>query len=63
MVANGQVANDFVFSGRCSDVYSRNDFPKDFVFGSAVSAFQWEGADDEDGRMPSIWDTYVHSST
>ncbi|KAL0885058.1 hypothetical protein Bca101_009040 [Brassica carinata] len=45
------------------DVYSRNDFPKDFVFGSAVSAFQWEGADDEDGRMPSIWDTYVHSST
>ncbi|KAJ4868169.1 Beta-glucosidase 3 [Raphanus sativus] len=49
-------------SGRCSDVYSRNDFPKGFVFGSAVSAFQWEGAVDEDGRMPSIWDTYVHSS-
>lgn len=30
----------FAFSGRCSDVYSRNDFPKGFVFGSAVSAFQ-----------------------
>ncbi|KAG2294047.1 hypothetical protein Bca52824_040716 [Brassica carinata] len=52
----------FAFSGRCSDVYSRNDFPKGFVFGSAVSAFQWEGAVDEDGRIPSIWDTYVHSS-
>ncbi|CAF1705783.1 unnamed protein product [Brassica oleracea] len=52
----------FAFSGRCSDVYSRNDFPKGFVFGSAVSAFQWEGAVDDDGRIPSIWDTYVHSS-
>ncbi|ESQ37106.1 hypothetical protein EUTSA_v10002493mg [Eutrema salsugineum] len=51
----------FAFSGKCSDVYSRNDFPEGFVFGSGISAFQWEGAVDEDGRMPSIWDTYVHS--
>ncbi|KAJ4906516.1 Beta-glucosidase 8 [Raphanus sativus] len=50
------------FSGRCSDDYSRNDFPEGFVFGSAVSAFQWEGAVDEDGRMPSVLDTTVHSS-
>ncbi|CAH2052584.1 unnamed protein product [Thlaspi arvense] len=49
------------FSGTCNDVYSRNDFPEGFVFGSAFSAFQWEGAVDEDGRKPSIWDTYVHS--
>ncbi|CAH8383644.1 unnamed protein product [Eruca vesicaria subsp. sativa] len=52
----------FAFSGRCSDVYSKNDFPRGFVFGSAVSAFQWEGAVDEDGRTPSIWDAYVQSS-
>ncbi|CAA7045814.1 unnamed protein product [Microthlaspi erraticum] len=55
----------FVFSGRCSvsDVYnySRNDFPEGFVFGSAFSASQWEGAADEDGRTPSIWDTFAHS--
>ncbi|CAN6871248.1 unnamed protein product [Brassica oleracea] len=50
------------FSGRCIDAYSRNDFPEGFLFGSAFSAFQWEGAVDEDGRMPSIWDTYIRSN-
>ncbi|CAN7049888.1 unnamed protein product [Brassica rapa subsp. trilocularis] len=49
------------FSGKCSDDYSRNDFPEGFVFGSAFSAFQWEGAIAEDGRMPSIVDTFAHS--
>lgn len=29
-----------VLSGRCSDAYSRNDFPKGFSFGSATSAYQ-----------------------
>ncbi|XP_024009497.1 beta-glucosidase 3 [Eutrema salsugineum] len=48
-------------SGRCSDVYTRSDFPKGFLFGSAFSAFQWEGAVDEDGRKPSIWDSFVNS--
>ncbi|CAH8383168.1 unnamed protein product [Eruca vesicaria subsp. sativa] len=52
----------FAFSGRCSNDYSRNDFPEGFVFGSAISAFQWEGAVDEDGRMPSVLDTVTHSS-
>ncbi|KFK29800.1 hypothetical protein AALP_AA7G181200 [Arabis alpina] len=50
-----------VFSSKCSHGYSRIDFPKDFTFGSAISAYQWEGAANEDGRKPSIWDTYVHS--
>ncbi|KFK33708.1 hypothetical protein AALP_AA5G050000 [Arabis alpina] len=39
-----------------------NDFPEGFIFGSGVSAFQWEGAVDEDGRTPSIWDTFLNSS-
>ncbi|EOA30377.1 hypothetical protein CARUB_v10013516mg [Capsella rubella] len=51
----------WAFSVRCSNDYSKNDFPEGFVFGSAFSAFQWEGAVDEDGRSPSIWDTYLHS--
>ncbi|CAF2237702.1 unnamed protein product [Brassica napus] len=50
-----------VLSGRCSDVYSRNDFPKGFSFGSATSAYQWEGAAGEDGKKPSVWDTFLHS--
>lgn len=33
-------------------------FPPDFRFGCATSSFQVEGAVAEDGRGPSVWDTY-----
>lgn len=33
-------------------------FPADFVWGAATSSYQVEGASDEDGREPSIWDTF-----
>ncbi|TKW17368.1 hypothetical protein SEVIR_5G361850v4 [Setaria viridis] len=41
--------------------FTRSDFPEDFVFGSATSAYQYEGAVAEDGRSPSIWDTFTHA--
>ncbi|XP_024523667.1 beta-glucosidase 26 isoform X2 [Selaginella moellendorffii] len=38
---------------------SRCDFPEDFIFGASASAFQYEGAVDEGGRKPSIWDIFA----
>jgi beta-glucosidase len=36
-------------------------FAADFLIGSATAAYQIEGAATEDGRGPSIWDTFSHT--
>ena len=36
-------------------------FPDGFVWGAATAAYQIEGAATQDGRGPSIWDTFSHA--
>ncbi len=36
-------------------------FPSDFLWGVASSAYQIEGAAEQDGRGPSVWDTFCRT--
>ncbi|KAK6928661.1 Glycoside hydrolase family 1 [Dillenia turbinata] len=53
---------EFDIFGHCNSpvTLSRRSFPKDFIFGTSSSAYQYEGATNEDGRGPSIWDIFAH---
>jgi beta-glucosidase len=35
-------------------------FPENFIWGAATASYQIEGAANEDGRSPSIWDVFSH---
>jgi beta-glucosidase len=42
-------------------VDSLPSFPRSFLWGVSTAAYQIEGAVQEDGRGPSIWDTFSHT--
>lgn len=37
---------------------AHSSFPAGFIWGSATASYQVEGAAAEDGRKPSVWDTF-----
>ncbi|XP_059161912.1 uncharacterized protein LOC131944999 [Physella acuta] len=39
-----------------------DQFPDDFLWATATASYQVEGGWDEDGKGPSIWDTWAHSN-
>jgi beta-glucosidase len=48
-------------AGTLSDGRTREHFGTDFLWGTATASYQIEGAYDEDGKGPSIWDTFAHT--
>ncbi|KAL1356265.1 hypothetical protein AAHE18_05G171800 [Arachis hypogaea] len=49
-----------IFNSDITNAYlNRSAFPHGFIFGAASSSYQVEGAADEGGREPSIWDTFT----
>ncbi|KAI3872508.1 hypothetical protein MKX03_004571 [Papaver bracteatum] len=57
-VADNKLSN--VNHDLSSFTHNRTSFPTGFIFGTASSSYQYEGAASKDGRGPSIWDTWTH---
>ncbi|WMV10900.1 hypothetical protein MTR67_004285 [Solanum verrucosum] len=59
-VISSSVPN-YYYNNNVSVPFNKTSFPSDFIFGTSSAAYQYEGAANEDGRGPSIWDTFTHN--
>jgi beta-glucosidase len=48
-------------TGNASRAAAPRTFPSGFLWGTATASYQVEGAVKEDGRAPSVWDTFSHT--
>ena len=60
---NGEVVSEQLSLNTLSAKMDHISFPSDFVWGAATSSYQIEGAATEDGRGPTIWDTFCQNSS
>jgi beta-glucosidase len=56
-VSSSALPDDDAAAGR----EASRTFPAGFLWGTATAAYQIEGAVNENGRGPSIWDTFTHT--
>lgn len=59
--ASSNAASQQGVAERATPAATGREFPKGFLWGSATASYQVEGAVKEDGRAPSIWDTFSHT--
>lgn len=59
MTTTGHASNAMTASAPSDD--DLRGFGPDFVWGASTSSYQIEGAANEDGRGPSIWDLFSHA--
>ena len=59
LIAGLVIAQSLTLASARLSLYGRQ-LPKDFIYGCGVTAYQVEGAWNEDGKGVSIWDEFVH---